>query len=69
MDGLSAVFDLPLDSIRALSESRKQALMRLLRHLASTEHSEMLSQVTALDAKSADEHLQGLLDLSSRLTA
>jgi|SRR5437588_12941987 len=67
MDGLSVVFELPLESISALSESQKQALMRLLERLASGTDGALVAKVAALNDRGPAQRLHGLLELSSTL--
>ncbi len=65
-DGLSVVFDVPLDSLHALPETKKQALFRLMVHLADMPDDSLHTQVQALAAQPADQRLRVLVDLSAR---
>ena len=67
MDGLSAVFDLPPESISVLPEPQKQALMRLLERLASGADSDLVAQVGAFEGSEPAQRLRKLLELSSTL--
>jgi hypothetical protein len=65
-DGLSLVFDLPLEDLRSLAELQKQALMRLLAHLAKIEDESLLGRIRALEKLTIEERLTGLMQLSAR---
>ena len=67
MDGLSVVFDLPLESVSALSEPQKQSLMRLLERLASGTDSHLVAQVAASSGEEPAKRFHKLLELSSTL--
>ena|SRR5690349_14944862 len=67
MDGLSVVFELPLEIISPLPESQKQSLMRLLERLASETDGDLISKVAALDGRGPKPRLQALLQLSASL--
>ncbi|MEW5980583.1 MAG: hypothetical protein AB1898_32790 [Acidobacteriota bacterium] len=64
LDGLSIVFDLPLDSIRSLTEEQKRAILHLLGYLASGEDCDLLARVVALQEVPAEERFHALVDLS-----
>ncbi len=65
-DGLSVVFDVPLDSLHALPEAKKRALFRLMVFLADTPQDSLHGQVQALGAQPEEQRLAVLGDLSAR---
>ncbi len=64
-DGLSVVFDLPLESISSLHEGQKRALVRLMTRLANTGDDALLNELQRLDTLSGEERLAGLVELSA----
>jgi hypothetical protein len=67
LDGLCAVFLLALELISPLSETHKQSLLRLLKHLAEDSEGKLVARVAELDARQPEQRLEGLLELDSRL--
>lgn len=65
-DGLSIVFDVPLEDIHVLAEAKKMALFRLMCYLADTPGDPLQEQVRVLATRPADQRLAVLLDLSAR---
>ena len=68
-DGLSVVFDLPVDSIRSLSEGQKRALMRLLHRLAEGTDEELESEVARLESVAVEDRFVSLVTLSAGFSA
>lgn len=64
-DGLAIVFDLPVETVRSLSEDQKRALMALLARLTDVECEDLRLETQALEDRSDDERLAGLLHLSA----
>ena len=48
-DGLSVVFDVPLEAVRSLSEEQKRAMMRLLQQLAEGMDEKLKNQIAELE--------------------
>lgn len=63
-DGLAVVFDLPLESVQALSEVQKRSLMRLLSHLADAACEDLRREMQALECRSQEDRLTGIIQLS-----
>jgi hypothetical protein len=68
-DGLSMVFDLPLEAVQSLPEDQKRALMRLLGHLAKGGDEALQGQMRELESLTAKERFTGLVHLSARFAA
>lgn len=68
-DGLSLVFDLPLDALHSLPEDQKRALMHVLSHLAKTGDESLQDQIRALEGRTLKERLTGLVHLSAQYAA
>ena len=68
-DGLSVVFDVPVEAVQSLSEEQKRALMRLLSHLAEGEDKALEHHIEELDGLTAEERLVNLVKLSGRFAA
>ncbi len=66
-DGLSVVFDVPLDALQTLPEEQKRSLMRLLRLLAESPNSTLHEQVVAFAQYPATQRLGALLSISAEL--
>ncbi len=64
-DGLSMVFDIPLDDVRSLSEEQKRALMRLLNQLADGADEALQGQTRELESLTAKERFIRLVSLSA----
>lgn len=63
-DGLAVIFDLPLESIRSLSEAQKRDLMRLLSHLADATCEDLRRELQVLEGRSEEDRLAGIVRLS-----
>jgi hypothetical protein len=63
-DGLSVVFDVPLEAVRTLSEPQKLALMRLLGRLAEDSDESLRDQVQEFARLTPKERLIVLVRLS-----
>jgi hypothetical protein len=68
-DGLSMVFDLPLEPFERLLEPQKRALMRLLRHLAAGLDEALHNQINGLQDLTAEERLTILVALSEQFVS
>ena len=68
-DGLSVVFDVPVDSIRSLSEGQKRALMRLLHRLAEGTDEELENEVAQLESVAVEDRFVSLVTLSAGFSA
>ena len=66
-DGLSLVFDLPLDTVHSLPEDQKRCLMHLLTHLARPGGEEARRRLDALEELGAEDRLAGILRLGDNL--
>jgi hypothetical protein len=62
-DGLAVIFELPVETVRSLSENEKRGLMALLFRLADVAYDDLRREVQALEDRSDEERLAGLLHL------
>ncbi len=68
-DGLSIVFNLPLEAVQSLPEDQKHALLRLLGSVATTGDESLQDEIRALESLTAKERVTGLVHLSARFAA
>jgi hypothetical protein len=68
-EGLSMVFDLPLEPFQHLLEPQQRALMRLLGHLAAGLDEALHNQVNGLQYLTGEERLTSLVALSERFAS
>jgi len=68
-DGLSFVFDVPLEAVRSLAEEQKHALMCLLGRLADGGDKALENQMGELETLTARERFTQLVKLSVRFSA
>ena len=68
-DGLSIVFDVPLEAVQSLAEGQKRALMRLLHRLAEGTDEKLKNQIAELERLAAEDRLAGLVSLSAGFSA
>ena len=68
-DGLSIVFDVPLEAVHSLSEEQKRAMMRLLHRLAEGMDEKLKNQVAELERLAGEDRLAGLVSLSAGFSA
>ena len=68
-DGLSIVFDVPLEAVQSLSEEQKRAMMRLLHRLAESMDEKLENQVAELEPLAAEDRIAGLVSLSAGFSA
>ena len=68
-DGLSIVFDVPLEAVQSLSEEQKRAMMRLLHRLAEGMDEKLKNQIAELERLDAEDRLVGLVRLSAGFSA
>ena len=68
-DGLSVVFDVPLDALQSLPEDQTRALMRLLGNLAKEGDEALAGRMRELEGLTAKQRFSGLLHLSARFAA
>src|SRR5262249_62172712 len=64
-DGLSIVFDVPLDAVQSLAEGQKRAMMRLLLRLAEGTDEKLKNQIAELERFAAEDRLVGFVSLSA----
>jgi hypothetical protein len=67
-DGLSVIFDVPLDTLQSLPDQQKRALMHLLRLLADPSNIVLQEQILALATYAAPQRLDALLNISAELS-
>src|SRR5262249_402356 len=58
-DGLSIVFDVPLEAVQSLAEGQKRAMMRLLHRLAEGTDEKLKNQIANLKQWGAGNRLAG----------
>jgi 3-dehydroquinate dehydratase-1 len=68
-DGLSIVFDVPLEAVQSLSEGQKRDMMRLLHRLAEGMDEKLKNQIAELEQVAAEDRLAGLVSLSAGFPA
>ena len=68
-DGLSVVFDVPVEAVQSLSEEQKRAMMRLLHRLAEGMDEKLKNQIAELERLDAEDRLVGLVRLSAGFSA
>ena len=68
-DGLSIVFDVPLEAVHSLSEGQKRAMMHLLHRLAEGMDEKLKNQIAELERVVAEDRLVGLVRLSASFPA
>ena len=68
-DGLSIVFDVPLEAVQSLSEGQKRDMMRLLHRLAEGMDEKLKNQIAELEQMAAEDRLAGLVSLSDGFPA
>jgi hypothetical protein len=68
-DGLSVVFDVPLEAVRSLSEGQKRAMMRLLHQLAEGLDEKLKNQIAELEPLAAEDRFVDLVRLSAGFSA
>jgi|SRR4029450_9855202 hypothetical protein len=68
-DGLSIVFDVPLEAVQSLSEGQKRAMMRLLNRLAEGMDEQLKNQIADLLRLAAEDRFAGLVRLSAGFSA
>ena len=68
-DGLSIVFDVPLEAVQSLSEGQKRAMMRLLHRLAEGMDEKLKNQIADLERLTAEDRFAGLVSLSAGFSA
>jgi hypothetical protein len=68
-DGLSIVFDVPLEAVQSLSEEQKHAMMRLLHRLAEGMDEKLKNQIAELERVDAEDRFVGLVRLSAGFSA
>ena len=64
-DGLSIVFDIPIEAFRSLSEPQKHALMRLFSYPAEEHEDGLNEQIQALATLTEKERFIALVELST----
>jgi hypothetical protein len=64
-DGLAVIFDLPVETLRSLSENQKRGLIALLFRLTEVAHEDLRREVQALEERGDEDRLARLLHLSS----
>lgn len=69
LDGLTVVFDLPLENFRSLPDDQKRALMRLLAHLAKIGDGPLQDRIRELESMTVEKRLTGLVHLSTQFAA
>src|SRR5215469_13080330 len=68
-DGLSLVFNLPLEALQSLSEEQKRSLMRLLGHLAEGRNEKLVVQVREVENLTPKDRVEHLVKLSTEFAA
>ena len=68
-DGLSLVFDVPLEAVQSLPEGQKRALMGLLHELAEGTDERLQREIAELETLAATDRFANLVKLSTRFAA
>jgi len=68
-EGLSLVFDVPLEAVQSLSEGQKRAFMGLLHQLAEGTDEGLQNQIAELETLAPTDRFNNLVKLSTRFAA